>query len=107
MRFPSPRVIDARLKSKSIQQSIAFLLKHQNALSKYKDMEDFILRDEIFATKTNIEPKILQACEYHLINEKTILLLQFRGRNLFLGSLVLDEVLFQTFSKICQKNPII
>lgn len=107
MRFPNPKVVSNKINSKKIRQSLDFLIKHQNVLSEYKDVEDFALRDEEYTTKTNIDGKTLQACEHHLLNMRVRLNSELRARNFFLGTSVLDEVLFQTFSKCINNNPII
>jgi hypothetical protein len=107
MRFPSPRIIDEKIQSRDIKKSFDYLIRNRSALKEYKNIEDFALRDEEYTTKTNVDEKILKGCEYHLLKLRARLHTEFRSRNLFIGTSVLDEVLFQTFSKSKTDNPLI
>ena len=59
MRLPFLHSFVDSVRTKSITQSIDYLLRQRTALSKYKNLEDFALRDEECATKTDEDPKVL------------------------------------------------
>ena len=106
MRFPAPKQVVRNLTGRKFRESFNYLLSQQQILSQYKDIEDFILRDEEYTTTTNTPAKTLKGCEYHLLQIRNYLIRELRARNFFIGISVLEEVLFQNF-KIQNNNPII
>jgi hypothetical protein len=107
MRFPAPKQVIKNLTGKKYRESYNYLLKHQQVLNQYKNIEDFILRDEEYTTKTETPAKILKGCEYHLLQIRNFLIRELRSRNFFLGISVLEEVLFQNFKLPNNHNPVI
>ncbi len=107
MRFPAPKNTVRKITNKKFTESIKFLCNHQEKLSQYSDIEDFILRKEVYSTKTNIPEPILEACEFHLFRIIDTVLNELRERKFFLGVTVLNEVIFQHFCKEKIKNPVI
>ena len=107
MRFPAPKQVVKNLTGKKYRESYNFLLKEQQVLNQYKNIEDFILRDEEYTTKTDTPEHILKGCEYHLLQVRNFLIRELRSRNFFLGISVLEEVLFQNFKLPNNHNPII
>jgi len=89
-----------------IRASVSFLLEHRDSLANYKNIEDFVLRDEEFTTTTNVDPKILQGCEYHFLQVRNAILRKLRIRNFYLGASVLDEVFFQILTSSYVVDPI-
>ena len=106
MRLPSKRDLKNKLLNRSTANSLSYLLQNQKTLSKYKDIEDFILRDEEWATQTNEDPRILKGCEHHLGQVRTRLANELWSRGFYLGLTVLDDLLFSCFAHINSKDPI-
>ncbi len=106
MKFPNPKIISKKLNNKRINASVDFLLKHRNSLANYKNIEDFVLRDEEFTTTTNVDPKILQGCEHNFLQVRNAILRELRIRNFYLGASVLDEVFFQILTNSNTNDPI-
>lgn len=106
MKFPNPKIISKKLNNKRINASVDFLLKHRNSLANYKNIEDFVLRDEEFTTTTNVDPKILQGCEHNFLQVRNAILRELRIRNFYLGASVLDEVFFQISTNSNTNDPI-
>ena len=90
MRFPAPKQVVKNLTGKKYRESYNFLLKEQQVLNQYKNIEDFILRDEEYTTKTDTPEHILKGCEYHLLQVRNFLIRELRSRNFFLGISVLE-----------------
>ena len=107
MRFPSPKQVVKNVNSKETRDSVNYLIQQQQVIQQYKDIEDFILRDEEYTTNTNTPPGTLKGCEYHLLNLRNILIKELRARNFFIGISVLEEVLFQNFKQANNNNPVI
>jgi hypothetical protein len=106
MRFPSKRNLKNKLLNRSTENSVSYLLRNQGTFSKYKDIEDFILRDEEWATQTNEDPRTLQSCEHHLGQIRTRLANELWSRGFYLGLTVLDDLLFSCFAHLKSKDPI-
>jgi hypothetical protein len=107
MRFPSPKQVVKNVNNKEARDSVNYLIQQQQVIQQYKDIEDFILRDEEYTTNTNTPPGTLNGCEHHLLNVRNILIRELRARNFFIGISVLEEVLFQNFKRANNNNPII
>lgn len=106
MRFPSPRRVSRDLRSKKFDESVEYLLNNRSSIAKYKNIEDFVLRDEEYTTKTNENPKTLSGCEHHLFQLRSTLSEELWGRGFFLGVSVLDEVFFSTFAHSKTRSPV-
>ena len=107
MRFPSKHVIRNKIVKAGIADSIQYLSNHRSSLEKYRDIEDLVLRDEEWATKTNEDPKILRGCEYHLNRIRNRLAKELWSRDFYLGISVLDHMLFSSFAHHKSKDPLI
>jgi len=107
MRLPPPKNITEKLLSTNLKTSVDFLLKNRSAISKYKDIEDFILREEEFTTKTDEDERILKACEHHLFQVRNKLSNELWSREFFLGISVVDQLLFSAFAHTKNSNPIL
>ena len=107
MRFPSPKQVVRNVITREARNSVNYLMQQQHVLQQYKDIEDFILRDEEYTTNTNTPSGTLKGCEYHLLQIRNTLIRELRARNLFIGISVLEEVLFQNFKQPNNNSPII
>ena len=107
MRLPSLKKIADKLLSAKIQKSVDYLVRNRSTISKYKDIEDFVLRDYEFATKTDEDEATLQACEHHLSQVRNILSRELWAKELFLGISVIDQILFSAFAHTNNTNPIL
>lgn len=107
MRFPAPKQVVRNLTGRKFRESFNYLLSQQQVLGQYKDIEDFILRDEEYTTTTNTPTQTLRGCEYHFLQIRNFLIRELRSRNFFIGISVLEEVLFQHFKIQNNNNPIL
>jgi len=107
MRLPSKRLIQDKIINSGTKKSIEYLIKNRTVLSKYRDIEDFILRDEEWATQTDEDPKILQGCEYHLSKVRNRFAKELWSRDFYLGISVLDDLLFSSFARSETNEPLI
>jgi hypothetical protein len=107
MRLPSPISVVKKLQSSKLDNSIQYLIRNRSAISKYTNIEDFVLRDEEYTTKTEENPKTLKACEHHLLEVRRRLAKELWSRDFFLGVSVMDELLFSVFAHTNENNPIL
>jgi hypothetical protein len=107
MRLPPLKKITDKFFSKKIQRSIDYLIQNRSSISKYKDIEDFILRHEEYATNTGEDEKILEACEHHLFNVRSKFSNELWAKEFFLGISVIDQLLFSAFAHTNETNPIL
>jgi hypothetical protein len=106
MRLPSGKTIADKLLSTKTKTSIDYLMQKRSVISKYKDTEDFVLREEEYTTKTNEDKKTLAACEHHLFEVRSRFANELWSRELFLGISVIDDLLFSAFAHTNEANPI-
>jgi len=71
MRLPPLKKITDKFLSREIRKSIDYLIQNRSSISKYEDIEDFILRHEEYTTNTDEDERILKACEHHLFNVRS------------------------------------
>jgi len=107
MRFPSPQRVSKGLQAKKFIKSVEYLISNRSVISKYENIEDFVLRDEEYTTTTDENPETLTACEHHLFQVRSRLAKELWSRDFFLGVSILDELLFSTFAHSKSDNPIL
>lgn len=107
MRLPPPKKIADKLLSTRIKNSVDYLIQNRSTISKYKDIEDFVLRDEEYTTKTDEDEETLKACEHHLFQLRSRFSNELWAKEFFLGISVIDQLLFSAFAHTDKANPIL
>jgi len=105
MRLPA-KVIASNLLSSKTKNSVDYLIKNRSVISKYRDVEDFVLREEVYTTQTDAGKKVLGACEHHLYQVRSKFANELWSRELFLGISVIDDLIFSSFAHTNEDNPI-
>jgi len=106
MRLPPLKKIADKFLSRKIKESVDYLIQNRSSISKYEDIEDFILRHEEYTTNTDEDEKILKACEHHLFNVRSKFSNELWAKEFFLGISVIDQLLFSAFAHTNTTNPI-
>lgn len=107
MRLPPLKRIADKLLATKIKDSVGYLVQNRSTLSKYEDIEDFVLRDEEYTTNTDEDEGTLKACEHHLFQVRSKLAKELWSKEFFLGISVIDQLIFSAFAHTDEENPIL
>ncbi len=107
MRLPPLKTITDKFLPTKIKKSVEYLIQNRSSMSKYEDIEDFILRDEEYTTKTDEDERTLKACEHHLFQVRSKLSNVLWAKEFFLGISVIDQLLFSAFAHTDEANPVL
>lgn len=107
MRLPPIKQIANKLLSKKIKASVDYLIQNRATITKYTDIEDFVLREEEYTTKTNEDEGTLKACDHHLFQVRSKLSKELWAKEFFLGISVIDQLLFSAFAHTDEADPIL
>lgn len=99
-RFPGLKVLQNEIEDKTVTKALQFLLARREILRPYSDLEGYAFSAPEPLTKE------LKGFEYHFLVVRNQILRVLRTRELFIGSSVIDDLLFGALRDFAEPLPV-
>ncbi|MGC2505191.1 MAG: hypothetical protein WA369_00935, partial [Candidatus Acidiferrales bacterium] len=100
-RFPSLKTLQKEIEDKTVTKSLQFLISRRDLVKVYSDLEEYAFSAPDPLTKE------LKGFEYHFIVVRNQILRVLRAHEVFIGSSVIDDLLFGVAKDPSESFPII